>query len=100
MFWRKNRNSYIPKKAFEGIPKYRFTFVPEGWSYYEGFTVQISEKIKNKNNAFYCASEVFRREHEDKAKGSVAVFYGDVESGDCSDTLYGAYHSFYKRNKR
>lgn len=96
IFKRKNRSTGIQKKSFELPLKHRFTFVPEGWAYYEGFTVQISEKVSTKKRAFFIASEVFKRDYADKAKGSVAVFYGDVESPDCKDALYGAYNSFDK----
>ena len=100
MFGRKKISYNIPKKAFDVPHKYRFTFVPEGWSFYEGFTVQLSGKISTEKRAFFIASEVFRRDHEVKAKGSVAVFYGDVEAPDCKDTLYGAYNAFDKRKKK
>ena len=100
MLFRKKQKTGLPKKSFEPPLKYRFTFVPEGWTYYEGFTVQLSGKISTKKRAFFIASEAFRRDHEDKAKGSVAVFYGDVEAPDCKDTLYGAYNAFDKRKKK
>ena len=100
MFGRKKKQYNIPKKAFELPLKHRFTFVPEGWTYYEGFTVQISDKVSTQKKAFFIASEVFRRDHADKAKGSVAVFYGDVEAPDCNDRLYGAYNIFDKGRKK
>lgn len=96
IFRRKKKKCSIQKKAFELPLKHRFTFVPEGWSYYEGFTVLISEKVSTKKRAFFIACELFCRDHADKANGSVAVFYGNVESPDCEDKLYGAYNSFNK----
>lgn len=99
-FRRKKKGPGIPKKSFELPLKYRFTFVPEGWTYFEGFMVQISGKVSTKKRAFYIASEVFKREYNDKAKGSVAVFYGDVEAPDCKDVLYGAYNNFDKSKRK
>ena len=100
MIFRRKQKTGIPKKSFDLPLKYRFTFVSEGWSYYEGFTVQISEKISTKKRAFFIASELFQRDHAEKAKKGVAVFYGDVESPDCKDTLYGAYNMFGKGKRR
>ncbi len=100
MIFRRKQKVGLPKKAFELPLKHRFTFVPEGWTYYEGFTVQISEKISTQKKAFFIASEVFQRDHADKAKKGVAVFYGFVEAPDCKDTLYGAYNTFGKRRKK
>ena len=97
IFRRKKKQFNIPKKAFEAPLKHRFTFVPEGWTYYEGFTVQISGKVSTKKHAFFIASEVFREKYPEKARGSVAVYYGDAESPDVQDVLYGAYNSFEKR---
>ena len=100
MFGRKKKQYNIPKKAFDPPLKHRFTFVPEGWTYYEGFTVQISEKVSTQKKAFFIASELFQRDHVEKAQKGVAVFYGDVESPDCKDTLYGAYNTFGKRKRK
>lgn len=100
IFRRKKKSPGLPKKAFELPLKHRFTFVPEGWTYYEGFTVQISEKVSTQKKAFFIASEVFEKDHAEKAQKGVAVFYGDVESPDCKDTLYGAYNMFDKRKKK
>ena len=99
IFRRKNKPGF-PKKCFDLPLKHRFTFVPEGWTYYEGFSVQISEKVSTKKRAFYIASELFNKNYSDKAKGSVAVFYGDVEAPDCKDVLYGAYNNFDKGKKK
>ena len=99
MFGRKKKQYFIPKQAFEAPLKYRFTFVPEGWTYYQGFSVQVSEKVSTQKKAFFIACEVFCREYPDKAQNGVAVFCGDVEAPDCKDVLYGAYNLFDKRNK-
>ena len=97
MFFRKKKSYYIPKKCFDAPLKHRFTFVSEGETYYEGFTVQISGLVSTVKRAFFIASEVFRKNHPEKAKGSVSVFHGYVESPDCKDVLYGAYNSFDKK---
>ena len=95
MLFKKKKKSYnIPKKVFEQPLKYRFTFVPEVSTYYEGYSVQLSENINTKKKAFYIACEIFKRDVEPKKNGSVAVFYGDVESPDCKDTLFGAFNVF------
>lgn len=99
MILKKKNKTGIPKKYFEFPLKHRFTFVPEGWSYFEGYSVQISGKIGTKKHAFFVASEVFLKDHPKCANGSVAVFYGDVESSDCSDKLFGAYNLFNGKKK-
>ena len=90
---KKKRNYSIPKNVYEAPLKYRFTFVPEGSTYYEGYWVKLSGNINTIKKAFYIACEIFKRDCE-PGKGSVAVFYGDVESPDCKDTLYGAFSVF------
>lgn len=100
MFKRKKKPFNIPKKSFEAPLRHRFTFVPEGWTYYEGLNVQISDKVSSKKRAFFIASEVFLRDYPDKSKGPVAVYYGDVEAPDCKDKLYGAYNIFDKRRRK
>ena len=100
MFWRKKQKIGIPKDAFKLPLKHRFTFVAEGWTYFGGYTVQLSDKFSSKKKAFFLASELFLDKHPEIAKKPVAVYYGDVESPDCKDKLYGAYHSFYNRKKR
>lgn len=100
MFGRKKKQYNIPKKAFELPLKHRFTFVPEGWTYYEGFTVQLSDKISNKKKAFFLASELFLEKYPEIAKKPVAVYYGDVEAPDCKDKLYGAYNIFDQRRRK
>ena len=99
MIFRRKKKTGIPKKAFDFPLKHRFTFIPEGWSYYEGFAVQLSDKISTKKRAFFIASELFCEKHPDKAKGPVAVYYGNVESPDCKDKLYGAYSLFDKAKR-
>lgn len=95
MLFKKKKKSYnVPKKAFEAPLKYRFTFVPEGATFYEGQTVQLSGNINTQRKAFYIACEVFQRDTELRKGKSVAVFYGDVESPDCKDALYGAFNVF------
>lgn len=96
IFRNRNKKSKVPKMYFDPPYEHRFTFVPEGWTYYEGYSVQLSKKISTKKRAFYIASELFLRDHSDKANGSVAVFYGNAESPDCKDVLYGAYSCFNK----
>ena len=91
---KKNKKDTIPQNSVEYPYKYRFTFVPKGEAFFAGVTVHISKKIARKEHAFFIASEIFRRDYPHKAKGSVAVFFGDVEASDCDDVLYGAYHSF------
>lgn len=100
MIFRRKKKNGIPRKSFDAPLKYRFTFVPEGWSYFDGKVVTISATVHTKKRAFFIASEVFSRDHGDKAKGSVAVFYGDTEAPDCMDSLYSAYNAFDKRKKR
>lgn len=94
MFWRKKQKPTIPKDAFKLPLKHRFTFVAEGWSYFAGYTVQLSDKISNKKKAFFLAAELFLEKYPDIANKPVAVFYGDVEAPDCKDELYGAYNIF------
>lgn len=96
IFKRKKKQIKIPRNCFELPLKHRFTFVAEGWNYYEGYTVQLSENVGTRKRAFFIASQLFSREYADKANGSVSVFYGDVEAPDCKDVLYGAYNSFNK----
>ena len=100
MFWRKKQKTGIPKDAFKLPLKHRFTFVAEGWTYYEGFTVQLSDKISNKKKAFFLASELFLEKYPEIAKKPVAVYYGDVEAPDCKDKLYGAYNIFDQRRRK
>ena len=99
MIFTRKKKPGIPKKAFDVPLKHRFTFVPEGWTYYEGFTVQLSNKVSTKKRAFFIASELFIEKYPERAKGSVAVYYGDVEAPDCNDVLYGAYNAFENKKK-
>ena len=99
MFFRKKQKPTIPKDVFQLPLKHRYTFVPEGSTYYEGVTITISKKVSTEKKAFALASAYFQQ-HSEKSKHGVAVFYGDVESPDCNDVLYGAYNSFEKRKKR
>lgn len=99
-FFKKNNKRFnIPKSAMELPPKYRFTFVCDGWSYEGAFVVKIGEKIPTKKKAFYIASQFFREKFPIESYGTVAVFYGDAEAPDCDDVLYGAYSSFSKTKK-
>ncbi len=91
---KKKRKYYIPDSALEGERIYRFTFVGEGSSYYSGYVVEISENISTTEKAFFIACEIFKKRFSNKDNSRVAVFYGDVESPDCEDTLYGVYNSF------
>ena len=100
IFRRKNKKVGIPKKCFEPPLEHRFTFVPKGLSYYQGYVVQISGKVSSEKRAFYAASEIFCRDYPDMAKGGVAVFYGNVDCPDCKDVLYGAYNSFENKKVR
>ena len=100
MFLRKKQKTGIPKDAFKFPLKYRFTFVAEGWTYFSGFTVQLSDKISNKKKAFFFASELFLDKYPEFAKKPVAVYYGNVEAPDCMDCLYGAYNIFDKGRRK
>ena len=75
--FRKKQKLAISNKVFEPPLKHRYTFVPEGCTYYEGFTVCISKKVSTEKKAFALASAYFQQ-HSDKSKHGVAVFYGDV----------------------
>ena len=92
-FFKKKKKVYIPKNAYDAPLKYRFTFVAEGWSYYEGYVVQISENINTKEKAFFIASELFLKQCADRNIKSVAVFFGEVGTPDCKDVLFGRYKS-------
>lgn len=97
MLFKKKKQFNIPKNAFEGTPKHRFTFVAEGWCYFEGYSVQISSNITSKEKAFYIATEMFFKKFSDsQILNNVAVFYGDVEAPDCQDKLFRAYNHFEK----
>ena len=99
IFRRKKKRFNIPKAAFELPPKYRFTFVCEGWSYEGAYVVKIGEKIPTIKKALYIASQLFREKFPKESYGTVAVFYGNAEAPDCDDVLYGAYSSFSKTKK-
>lgn len=91
LFKKKRQKRYgVPKWAFDQPQKHRFTFIAEGSTYYEGQPIRITERIP-KDRAFYIACEVFQRDNELKNGKKFAVFYGDVESPECNDTLYGAF---------
>ena len=100
MFFRKKQKTTIPKDAFKLPLKHRFTFVAEGWTYFGGFTVQLSDKFSSKKKAFFIASVLFLDKYPDLANKPVAVYYGDVEAPDCKDRLYGAYNIFDKGRKK
>ena len=96
MFKRKKKPFNIPKKSFEAPLRHRFTFVPEGWTYFGGFTVQLSHKFSSKKKAFFFGTYLFLDKYPEFANKPVAVYYGDVEAPDCNDKLYGAYNIFDK----
>lgn len=100
MFFRKKQKTTIPKDAFKLPLKHRFTFVAEGWTYFGGFTVQLSDKFSSKKKAFFIASVLFLDKYPDLANKPVSVYYGDVEAPDCKDRLYGAYNIFHKGRKK
>lgn len=92
-----------PKESFEGPVKYRFTFVGNGDSYYNGCVVKISDGISSFNKAYSIACQVFihlclKRTNEDHID-NVAVFYGDYEAPESEDRLIAAYASFCPRKK-
>lgn len=99
MFFRKKQKPSIPKDAFKLPLKHRFTFVAEGWTYFGGFTVQLSDKFSTKK-AFFVASVLFLDKYPELVNKPVAVYYGDVEVPDCKDRLYGAYNIFDKGRKK
>ena len=78
MFFRKKQKCTIPKGAFDSPLKHRFTFVAEGWTYFGGFTVQLSDKFSSKKKAFFLASCLFLEKYPEFTNKPVAVFYGDV----------------------
>ena len=93
LFKKKKTKIYgIPKNAFVAPYKYRFTFVAEGTTYFEGYAIRISESI-HKDRAFYIACAIFQRDNELKPGKKFAVFYGDNDTPECQDTLVGAYTS-------
>ena len=100
MFGRKKQKPMIPKDAFKLPLKHRFTFVAEGWTYFGGYTVQLSDKFSSKKKAFFLAAELFLEKYPDIANKPVAVYYGDVEVPDCKDKLYGAYNIFDKKRRK
>ena len=100
MLFRKRKKIKVPKYAFDHPYKHRFTFVPKGCTYYEGYTVQVSEKVDNIKKAFYYATCELLNHCTDLKLATVAVFYGNTESPDCMDKLYMAYSSFDKINKK
>ena len=100
MFWKKKQKPTIPKDAFKLPLKHRFTFVAEGWTYFGGFTVQLSDKFSSKKKAFFLASCLFLDKYPEFTNKPVAVYYGDVEAPDCKDRLYGAYNIFDKGRRK
>ena len=98
--FRKKKKYNVPKKAYEYPFKYRFTFVPKNCSYYEGYTVQVSDKISTLNKAYFYAVAILLDNHKDVDFDTVAVFYGDTEAPDCMDKLYRAYSSLDKIKKK
>ena len=99
MLFKRRKKYLMPKKVFEGPSKHRFTFVPEGTTYFGGFVVTVSENVSTKKEAFFYASVMFLRSMKTKTN-NVSVFYGDAESPDCMDVLYRSYSSFDKVRKK
>lgn len=100
LFFKKKRLFNVPKFALEAPFRHRFTFIAEGGVYFGGNVVQISEKIHNKEKAYFIALEQFLKSNAEKDIKSLAVFYGDSESPECEDVLYRAYRSLDKARSK
>lgn len=94
-FKRKEKAQVIPKTVFEQPHKYRFTFVPEGSSYFEGYVVNISSEVKTVDKAYFIACKTFLGRSEEKKISSVAIFYSDLEHS-FKDVLYRSYTDFHE----
>ena len=95
MFKKKKEKLIVHRSVFEQPHKYRFTFVPEGSSFFEGYVVNISADVKTVEKAYFLACKTFLTRTGENKISSVAIFYSDLESS-YKDVLYRAYKDFHE----